>query len=60
MTSTHLWVDPAQPVDPAAIAAQAEAYVGSGLDLAIVYLHAPYDAAVLAPIAEALAPLADA
>jgi F420-dependent oxidoreductase-like protein len=60
MTSSHLWVDPAEPVDPAAIAAQAEAYVGSGLDLAIVYLHAPYDPAVLAPIAQALAPLADA
>ena len=59
MTSTHLWVDPAQPVDPASIAAQAEAYVGSGLDLAIVYLHAPYDPSVVAPIAEALAPLAD-
>ena len=58
-TSTHMWVDPTQPVDPAAIAAQAEAYVGSGLDLAI-RAHVPYDAAVLAPIAEALAPLADA
>jgi hypothetical protein len=59
MTSTHLWVDPVQPVDPAAIAAQAEAYVGSGVDMAIVYLHAPYDPAALGPIAEALAPLAD-
>ena len=34
--------------------------MGSGLDLAIVYLHAPYDPAVLAPIAEALSPLTDA
>ena len=59
MTSAHLWVDPAAPVDPAAIAAEARGYADSGLDLAIVYLHAPYDPAVLAPIAEALAPLAD-
>jgi F420-dependent oxidoreductase-like protein len=59
MTSTHLWVDPAKPVDPGAIAAEAERYAGSGLDLAIVYLHAPYDPSVLAPIADALAPLAD-
>jgi hypothetical protein len=59
MTSTHLWVDPSRPVDPPAIAAEAESYVGSGLDLAIVYLHAPYDPSVLAPIARALAPLAD-
>jgi F420-dependent oxidoreductase-like protein len=57
-TSAHLWVDPSAPVDPGALAAEAERYAGAGLDLGIVYLHPPYDPAVLAPIARALAPLA--
>ena len=57
-TSAHLWVDPAAP-DPAAVAAEAERYAEAGLDLGIVYLHPPFDPHLLAPIARALAPLAD-
>jgi F420-dependent oxidoreductase-like protein len=59
MTSAHLWVMPGQAPDAAALAAEAERYAEAGLDLGIVYLHPPYDAGVLAPIAKALAPLAD-
>jgi F420-dependent oxidoreductase-like protein len=59
MTSAHLWVDPAKPADPAAIAAEAESFAEAGLDLGIVYFHAPYDPKLLGPIVHALAPLAD-
>jgi F420-dependent oxidoreductase-like protein len=59
MTSAHLWVYPGQAVDPGALAAEAERFAEAGLDLGIVYLHTPFDPAVLARIAKALAPLAD-
>ena len=59
MTSAHLWVMPGQDPDTAALAAEAERYAEAGLDLGIIYLHAPYDPAVLSPVAKALAPLAD-
>jgi F420-dependent oxidoreductase-like protein len=44
--------------DVAAAAAQAAALGAEGLDLAIVYLRPPLTPAILAPLAEALAPLA--
>jgi F420-dependent oxidoreductase-like protein len=59
MTSAHLWVPPGREPDGAALAAEAERYAEAGLDLGIVYLHPPYDPAVLAPIAKALAPLTE-
>jgi F420-dependent oxidoreductase-like protein len=59
MTSTHLRVDPSRPVDPGAIAADAAAWAEAGLDLGIVYFHAPYDPAALEPVAKALAPLTE-
>jgi F420-dependent oxidoreductase-like protein len=53
--SSHVWLNPekgpGQTVDD--VAALAE----EGLDLAIIYLLPPYTPAVLAPLAEALAPL---
>jgi F420-dependent oxidoreductase-like protein len=57
MTSAHLWVTPGQALDTSALVAEAERYAAAGLDLGIVYVHPPYDPAVLAPIAKALAPL---
>ncbi len=46
-------------MDPRAIAADAAAWAEAGLDLGIVYFHAPYDPAVLEPVAKALAPLTE-
>jgi alkanesulfonate monooxygenase SsuD/methylene tetrahydromethanopterin reductase-like flavin-dependent oxidoreductase (luciferase family) len=58
-TSAHLWVHPGQAVDPAAMAGEAERFAEAGLDLGIVYLHPPYDPAVLPSVAKALAHLVD-
>jgi F420-dependent oxidoreductase-like protein len=58
-TSAHLWVAPGSPADPAELARQAEAYAEAGLDVAIVYFHAPYDPGALPAVAKALAPLTD-
>ena len=44
---------------PGALAADAAAWAEAGLDLGIVYFHAPYDPAVLEPVAKALAPLTE-
>jgi alkanesulfonate monooxygenase SsuD/methylene tetrahydromethanopterin reductase-like flavin-dependent oxidoreductase (luciferase family) len=54
--SSHVAFDPAK--GPGATADQAAEFGALGLDLAIVYLRPPLDASVLAPLAEALAPLA--
>jgi F420-dependent oxidoreductase-like protein len=53
--SSHVRLDPAQGVGPTVdtVAALGE----RGLDLAIIILPPPHDPAVLAPLAEALAPL---
>jgi F420-dependent oxidoreductase-like protein len=59
VTSTHLRVDPGGAVDPGAVAAGAAAWAEAGLDLGIVYFHAPYDPHALEPVAKALAPLVD-
>ena len=56
MTSMHLRV-PAGG-DPGPVAEQAAAYAEAGIDLAICYLPPPHTPAVLAPLAEALTPLA--
>jgi F420-dependent oxidoreductase-like protein len=58
-TSTHLRLDPGRPVDPGAVAADAAAWAEAGLDLGIVYIHAPFDPAVLEPVAKALGPLTE-
>ena len=55
-TSIHLRLP---PEGPGALAEQAAAYADAGMDLGIVYIPQPHDPAVLEPIAEALAPLAD-
>ncbi|MDE0668102.1 MAG: LLM class F420-dependent oxidoreductase [bacterium] len=57
MKSIHIRV-PADG-DPGPVATQAAAYAEAGVDLAICYLPPPHDPAVLEPLAEALAPLAD-
>jgi alkanesulfonate monooxygenase SsuD/methylene tetrahydromethanopterin reductase-like flavin-dependent oxidoreductase (luciferase family) len=43
--------------DPAATAANAATFHEAGAELAVIYLPQPYDAAVLEPLAEALAAL---
>lgn len=57
MNSVHVRV-PADG-DPAPVAAAAAAFAEAGADLAICYLPPPHDPAVLEPLAQALAPLAD-
>lgn len=54
MTSTQLW---ARGRSPQQLADLAAAYAEAGLDLGIVTLPAPFDPAVLEPVAEALHPL---
>jgi F420-dependent oxidoreductase-like protein len=54
--SSHVPFDPT--LGPAATADQVAELGEVGLDLAIVYLRPPLDPSVLAPLAEALAPLA--
>ncbi len=53
--SAHI---PLEGTDVAGAAAKAAALGAEGLDLAIVYLRPPLTPAILAPLAEALAPLA--
>jgi len=53
--SRHIWV--ATGAEPGAIVDEVVAFAEQGLDLAIMYLSPPHDPAVLAPLAEALAPL---
>ena len=53
--SSHVRLGPA---GPGAVAEEAAALGKQGLDLAIVYIPQPHNPAVLAPLAEALAPLA--
>jgi F420-dependent oxidoreductase-like protein len=55
-TSTHLRFDPDKGTG--ALAEVAAQWAEAGLDLGIVYLPPPHTASVLAPIAEALTPLA--
>jgi F420-dependent oxidoreductase-like protein len=55
-TSTHLRYDSA--TGPDALAATAATWAEAGLDLGIVTFAPPHDPSVLAPIADALAPLA--
>jgi F420-dependent oxidoreductase-like protein len=59
VTSTHIRVDPDGPVDLRAVAADAGAWAEAGLDLGIVYFRAPFDPAVLEPVAKALGPLTE-
>ena len=58
-TSVHLRVPPGAAPDPQALVAEAEAFGEAGADLGIVYFFPPFDPAALAPVAKALAPLAD-
>jgi F420-dependent oxidoreductase-like protein len=53
--SRHVWL--ASEAAVAGIADEVVAYAERGLDLAIIYLAPPFTPAVLAPLAEALAPL---
>jgi F420-dependent oxidoreductase-like protein len=55
-TSTHLRMGADGDIDT--LVAEAEAFAEAGLDLGIVYLPPPHTAAVLEPLANALAPLA--
>jgi F420-dependent oxidoreductase-like protein len=56
ITSSHIWFDPAEK-EIGTIAQEAGVLADQGYDLAIVYLAPPLDPRVLAPLAEALAPL---
>ena len=56
-TSTHVRVPP--DGSPGPVVEACAAYAEAGLDLAICYLPPPHNPAVLAPLAEALTPLAD-
>jgi F420-dependent oxidoreductase-like protein len=53
--SSHIRFDPA--TGPSATVDEVAAFAEVGLDLAIVYFRPPLDPSVLAPLAEALAPL---
>ena len=53
ITSSHLWYDPARK-EAGEIAEEAHRLDEQGYDLAIVYLAPPLDAALLAPLADAL------
>ncbi|MGI8578498.1 MAG: hypothetical protein ACR2KG_11440 [Nocardioidaceae bacterium] len=55
MLSSHVRLS--DPQDPAAAAHVAAALGEAGADLAIIQLPVPHDAAVSAPLADALAPL---
>ena len=54
--SRHVWFDPARQ-EVGSVVDEVGAYAAVGLDVAIIYLAPPFDPAVLAPLAEALAPL---
>lgn len=55
-TSSHIWFDPAEH-EIGHVVDEAGKLAKQGVDLAIVYLAPPVTPAVLAPLAEALAPL---
>jgi alkanesulfonate monooxygenase SsuD/methylene tetrahydromethanopterin reductase-like flavin-dependent oxidoreductase (luciferase family) len=55
-SSSHIWFDPAQH-EVGQVADEAVRLRDQGVDLAIVYLAPPVSPAVLAPLAEVLAPL---
>jgi hypothetical protein len=55
MVSSHIRMGPGGETGP--VVDTVAALAGHGLDLAIVILPQPHDPAVLAPLAEALAPL---
>jgi alkanesulfonate monooxygenase SsuD/methylene tetrahydromethanopterin reductase-like flavin-dependent oxidoreductase (luciferase family) len=54
-TSIHVRADWSEP---ASVADECARWADAGLDLAILYLPTPHDAAVLPAVAEAIAPLA--
>lgn len=56
LLSSHVWLDPSG--DPGSVVDAIAALAEVGLDLAIIYLPPPHTPAVLAPLADALAPLA--
>jgi F420-dependent oxidoreductase-like protein len=56
VTSSHIWFDPTEH-EVGHVAEEAQRFERLGVDLAIVYLAPPFTPAVLAPLAEALAPL---
>lgn len=58
LLSSHVNLNSGSAADIAAAVENTAALKAEGLDLAIVYLRPPLDPAVLAPLAEALAPLA--
>jgi F420-dependent oxidoreductase-like protein len=58
--SSHIWIGSDSSDEISRVAAEAAKFKDAGLDLAIIYLQPPLNPAVLAPLAEALAPLAGA
>jgi F420-dependent oxidoreductase-like protein len=56
VVSRHVWYDPAEK-EIGEIAEQVHELAEQGVDLAIIYLAPPLDASLLAPLADALAPL---
>ncbi len=58
--SSHLWIGSDSKDEIARVVEEAAKFKDAGLDLAIIYLQPPLNPAVLAPLAEALAPLAAA
>ena len=58
MISTHVRVPP--DGSPGPVFEACADYAEAGMDMAICYLPPPHDPAVLEPLAEALAPLAEA
>ena len=56
ITSAHIWFDPAEH-EIGHVADEAGKLAEQGVDLAIVYLAPPVSPSVLAPLADALAPL---
>jgi len=55
--SSHVWFDPTAQ-DVAGVADRCEQLGAQGVHLAVIYLAPPLDPGILAPLAEALAPLA--
>ena len=55
-TSRHVWFDPARQ-EVGSVVDEVGAYAAVGLDVRDHLPRAPFDPAVLAPLAEALAPL---
>jgi F420-dependent oxidoreductase-like protein len=55
--SSHIWLSGGSPDEIARVVDDAAKFGEAGLDLAIIYLQPPLTPAVLAPLAQALAPL---